>query len=322
MKTFIVSGCAGFIGARVCELLLKEGYTVIGFDNLEPYYDIRLKQYRLEKLQRFKNFSFLMLDLTDRQNLFKELSRVKAEAIIHLAAAPGVRHSIENPGYYLSVNTFGTLNLLELAISCDIGKFVFASTSSVYAGENPPFLESSRCDRPLSPYASSKRSSELICYNFHYLHKLDISILRLFTVYGPAGRPDMGVFRFIKWAIEESPIRIFGSLEQRRDFTYIDDVARAFLMALKPLGFEIINIGNAKSHSLGELLEIISKKTGKRLKIEIEDFKKGDMNLTHANVELAKKTLGWEPQTSLEDGIEKTVLWFRENWDLIEKLNV
>ncbi|MCS7084058.1 MAG: NAD-dependent epimerase/dehydratase family protein, partial [Aquificaceae bacterium] len=214
MKTIIVSGCAGFIGAKVCELLLKEGLKVVGFDNLEPYYDIRLKHHRLEALKSFKNFSFLMLDITKRESLFEELSKFKADAIIHLAAAPGVRHSIQNPGYYLNVNTMGTLNLLELSVQFSIGKFVFASTSSVYAGESPPFLESSKCDRTLSPYASSKRSSELICYNFHHLHGLDISILRLFTVYGPSGRPDMGVFRFIKWALEESPIRIFGSLEQ------------------------------------------------------------------------------------------------------------
>ena len=231
----LVTGCAGFIGWKVCEFLLKEGYIVIGVDNLNDAYDVRLKHWRLAQLEGQPGFTFHRLDITDRPALARSTFNVQRfDAVINLAARAGVRQSVENPWVYFETNVTGMLNLLDLCRDFGIKKFVQASTSSLYGANNPrPFCEDADTDEPLSPYAASKKAAETLCYTYYYLYGLDVTVLRYFTVYGPAGRPDMSLFRFVQWISEGRPVIVYGDGTQERDFTYVDDIARGTLAALK-----------------------------------------------------------------------------------------
>ena len=238
MPTVLVTGCAGFIGARVTELLLNQGHTVVGVDNLNDAYDVRLKHWRLARLEGRPGFTFHRLDITDRMalhTLFEALAvSGLLSAVVNLAARAGVRQSVENPWVYYETNVTGTLNLLELCREYGGKKFVLASTSSLYGANNPrPFCEDADTDEPLSPYAASKKAAETLCYTYYYLYGLDVTVLRYFTVYGPAGRPDMSLFRFVQWISEGRPVIVYGDGTQERDFTYVDDIARGTLAALK-----------------------------------------------------------------------------------------
>ncbi|HDK25697.1 MAG TPA: NAD-dependent epimerase/dehydratase family protein, partial [Candidatus Atribacteria bacterium] len=259
MKKVLVTGAAGFIGARVSEMLLEEGYQVIGVDNLNDYYDVNLKLWRLEKLKKNSNFIFYKISIENYNELKTIFQENCPEVVINLAARTGVRYSLENPFIYLSTNSGGNLNLLELCREYGVPKFVLASTSSLYAGQKMPFKESLPVNTPISPYAASKKAAEMMAYTYHFLYGLDVSILRYFTVYGPAGRPDMAIFKFIKWMMKGVPLEIFGDGQQERDFTYIDDIARGTIKALKPLGFEIINLGNNHPFKLLEIIKLIEK---------------------------------------------------------------
>ena len=258
----IVSGCAGFIGARVCEFLLERGDCVFGLDNMCDAYDVRLKHHRIEALCKLEGFTLFECDISDNLKLVPVFGQIRSlckgariDCIIHLAARAGVRQSIDDPWIYYSTNVIGTLNLLELCRSESIGKLVLASTSSVYGKNEIPFAEDMKTDHQLSPYASSKKSAEGLCSVYNSLYGMDISVLRYFTVYGPAGRPDMSVFRFIKWINEGEEIVILGDGEQKRDFTYVDDIAAGTVLAIRDLGFEIINLGSAASVSLNEIID-------------------------------------------------------------------
>ena len=222
MEYYLVTGIAGFIGWKVGEFLLKEGKAVLGIDNLNDAYDIKLKKWRLNQLKNFKNFKFHPIELANFQAVKLLFEIYPVSAVIHLAARAGVRKSLEDPWVYVDSNITATLNLLELMKDFGIKKMVLASTSSIYAGQKPPFHEDLKVDTPLSPYAATKKGSELLAYTYHHLYGLDISVVRYFTVYGPAGRPDMSIFRFIKWIYEETPVKIYGDGTQARDFTYID----------------------------------------------------------------------------------------------------
>ncbi len=318
----LLTGCAGLIGWKVGEFLLKEGHEVVGIDNLNSYYDPKLKLYRLERLREFPNFRFFKVDVENYEALRVLFETFGFDAVVNEAARAGVRYSIENPFVYFTTNTQGTLNLLELCKEYGVKKFVLASTSSLYAGQPMPFKEDMPVNTPLSPYAASKKGAEVLCYTYHYLYGIDTAILRYFTVYGPAGRPDMAVFNFIYSALKGRPVRVFGDGSQRRDFTYVDDVARATVRSLSLQGYEIINVGNNRPRALRDLISLIEEYTGKKLKIIYEDFHRADMRDTWANIEKAKKLLGWEPETSLEEGIRKTVEWFKENWEWVKDLKV
>lgn len=323
MKYYLVTGAAGFIGWRVSEFLLKEGYPVLGLDELNSAYDPKLKEWRLKELQKYANFKFCQVNLAHFPSLEEIFAKYPVEAIIHLAARAGVRQSLENPWVYVESNVTATLNLLELMKRHGLNKMVLASTSSVYAGQKPPYHEELKVDTPLSPYAATKKSAELLAYTYHHLYGLDISVVRYFTVYGPAGRPDMSIFRFIKWILEDRPIDVYGNGTQARDFTYIDDIARGTLLALKPLGYEIINLGGGKNPiSIREIIAILEKLLGKKAKINYLPFHKADVMITWADIEKAKRLLNWQPEIDIEEGLKRTLEWTIKNLDLVHAVKV
>jgi len=322
MRKILVTGSAGFIGARVSEMLLEEDYQVIGVDNLNDYYDVNLKFWRLDNLKKYDNFKFYKFDIENYEELKSVFQLNCPEAVINLAARTGVRRSLENPSVYLATNSSGNLNLLELCREYEVQKFVLASTSSLYAGQKMPFQENLPVNTPISPYAASKKSAEMMAYTYHFLYGLDITILRYFTVYGPAGRPDMAVFRFIKWMVEGLPLVIFGDGQQERDFTYIDDIARGTISALKSSGYEIINLGNNNPYKLSEVIELMEKYAEKEAQFKYKKLHKADMKVTWADIKKAKKYLNWQPQFSLEEGIKRTVKWTKNNWEWICKIKI
>ena len=318
MSRFLVTGAAGFIASQVCELLLSEGNEVVGIDNMNDYYDVRLKEYRLNLLQEGRyasSFDFRELDIESHgslQKLFGEFDGF--DAVLNLAARAGVRYSMENPHVYLSTNAEGTLNLLECMRFSGCNKLVLASTSSLYAGQSMPFTEDLAVNEPLSPYAASKKAAELMAYSYHKLYGLDVSVVRYFTVFGPAGRPDMSIFRFIKWIDEGVPVEIFGDGSQSRDFTYVTDIARGSVAAIKEIGYEIINLGGGRNPvSLNVIIESLEALLGKKAEVDYKPFHVADLMETWADIEKAKNLLGWSPSVSLEEGLEKSVQWYFAN---------
>ncbi|HID80032.1 MAG TPA: NAD-dependent epimerase/dehydratase family protein [Aquifex aeolicus] len=319
----LLTGVAGFIGWKTAQRLLEEGHIVIGIDNLNTYYDPSIKEWRLKTLLGNPKFRFHKVDIENRGalKLLFEFYR-DFDAVMNLAARAGVRYSIKNPYVYFTTNAEGTLNLLELCKDFGVKKFLLASTSSLYAGQPMPFKEELPVNTPISPYAASKKSAEVSCYVYHYLYGLDVSIVRYFTVYGPAGRPDMSIFRFIYKIIKDEPIEIYGDGNQSRDFTYVDDIADGTVKALKPIGYEIINLGGNNPYSLREVLELLEKFLGKRAKVTYRDFHKADLKATWADISKAQKLLGWKPKVSLEEGIRRTVKWFKENWNWVKNIKL
>ncbi len=315
MRLFL-TGCAGFIGAKTAEILLEQGNQVIGVDNINDAYDPKLKKWRLEQLQGHPNFKFIQLDISEwepTRTVFE--AHLPYDGVINLAARAGVRQSVENPWVYISTNTTGALNLLELCRQHGVKKYVLASTSSLYGTNERPFREDQPTDRPLSPYASSKKGAETLCYTYHHLYGLDITVLRYFTVYGPAGRPDMSIFRFIRWIAEGEPIQLFGDGLQERDFTYVDDIARGTIAGLKPLGYEIINLGGDRPVSLKWIIEKLEELIGKKAQWTQQPMHPADVKATWADITKARTLLGWEPQISLEEGLKRSVEWYFANRD-------
>jgi nucleoside-diphosphate-sugar epimerase len=320
LAKYLVTGVAGFIAFKVAELLLDEGHSVVGVDNLNNAYDVRMKIHRLDGLRERDGFTFHRIDICDRDKIWGVISSAQEahsapiEAVINLAARAGVRASLEDPWSYVDTNITGTLNLLEMCRRFDIPKFVLASTSSIYgAGAPLPTPERARSDRPLQTYAASKKGAEALAYAYHYLYDLDVSVVRYFTVYGPAGRPDMVMFRFTKWISEGLPLRVFGDGSQSRGFTYLDDIARGTIQALRPLGYEIINLGGHETITINELIRMMEHHTGREAKIEYEPRHPADVIANHADVEKAGELLGWRPQVSLEEGVKRLVAWYNQN---------
>jgi len=326
-KKYLVTGAAGFIASQVCRQILEQGDQVIGVDNLNDYYDVRLKKWRLDQLTSHpnaNNFRFVKLDIENQENL-KELCRSEGpfDAVLNLAARAGVRYSMENPHVYLSTNAEGSLNLLECMREYGYSKFVLASTSSLYAGQKMPFTEDLAVNQPLSPYAASKKAGELMAYSYYKLYGFDVSVVRYFTVFGPAGRPDMSIFRFIKWIDEEVPIELFGDGSQSRDFTYIDDIAKGTIAATKEVGYEIINLGGGRNPvSLNTVISKLEELIGKKAKIEHKAFHIADIKETWADIIKAKQLLGWEPKTTLDQGLENSVKWYMDNRDWLKGVTV
>jgi len=310
MGNYLVTGAAGFIASRVSEYLINDGHTVIGVDNMNDAYDVCMKEYRLRKLQAMPGFTFHKLDISEK-SIIEQFKKVKFEGIINLAARAGVRSSVENPWVYLESNVTGTLNMLELCRQTGTQKFLLASTSSIY-GENPPYPtpETASSDKPLQPYAASKKGAEALAHAYHYLHDIDVSVVRYFTVYGPAGRPDLALFRFTQWISECRPVQVYGDGEQSRGFTYLDDIARGTIQALKPLGYEIINLGGHEVITINNLITLIEDVVGKKAVVEYGPAVLADMRSNWADVRKAGELLGWEPQVDLREGVRRLAEWY------------
>lgn len=319
----LVTGSAGFIGWKVTKKILERGDSVVGVDNMNTYYDPRMKEWRLQTLQEFKNFTFIKEDITNYEALEQLFRSHSFDAIINLAARAGVRASLENPWIYYDTNVTGTLNLLECSRRYGPKKFVLASTSSLYGADNPlPFREDANTDRPLSPYAASKKAAEVLCSTYHYLYGIDVTVVRYFTVYGPAGRPDMSLFRFVKWVSEGQPVIIYGDGKQKRDFTFVDDIARGTLAALKPMGYEVINLGSDKPIVLIEALRLAEELLGRKANVEFKERHPSDVLATWANISKAKRLLNWKPETPFEEGLRQLVTWYTENLTWVKDIDV
>jgi UDP-glucuronate 4-epimerase len=316
MANYLVTGCAGFIASRVVEMLLDAGHTVVGIDNLNQAYDVRVKLWRLGRLRGREGFTFYQMDIVDRaslDSLFNGNSRPlpNFEAVINLAARAGVRASVEDPQAFIDTNVTGTLNMLEICRQHQIPKFILASTSSLYGAHNPmPYREDADTDRPLQPYAASKKGAESMAFAYHYLYGIDVTIFRYFTVYGPAGRPDMVMFRFAQWICEGRPVKMNGDGEQSRGFTYLDDIARGTIAGLKPLGYEIINLGGHEVITMNELIRMLEARLGKHAQVEYLPLHRADALANLADVTKAKRLLNWEPQVGLKEGVGRLVDWY------------
>jgi nucleoside-diphosphate-sugar epimerase len=309
MKKILLTGVAGFIGAKTAQLLLKSGVEVVGIDNLNDYYDVSLKNQRLSEIKDSK-FTFLPIDIENKSALNELFKNHKFDVVFNLAARAGVRYSMENPDIYMSTNAQGTLNLLECMRQFGEKKFVLASTSSLYAGQAMPFSEELPVNTPISPYAATKKAAEVMAYTYHYLYKIDVSVVRYFTVYGPAGRPDMSPYIFADKLLKGMELPVFGDGTQARDFTFVDDIAEGTIRAARPLGYEIINLGGGNNpYTLHQMIALMEKYSGKKAQLKLESKIAADMDITWADISKARRLLGWEPKVSFEDGIKKLMDW-------------
>lgn len=316
-KPVLVTGGAGFIGSRVSALLQAGGAQVVAVDNFNDAYDQRLKTWRWAQLKAQGGVELVELDVARDGDQLKELfSRHSFQAVLNLAARAGVRASVENPSAYVETNIAGWVNLLELGRKSGVKKFVLASTSSLYGKHHPtPYREDMQTDHPLSPYAATKKAAEVMAYTYAYLHGLDFSLLRYFTVYGPAGRPDMAPLRFVQRIREGLPITVYGDGTQSRDFTYVDDIARGTIAALRmnPSGYEIFNLGSDQPLLLNEMISLIEELTGATARKMHQPGHPADMAATWADITKTRRELGWAPLTGFREGIKQLVDWYEAN---------
>lgn len=318
----LVTGCAGFIGSKTVEFLLARGKDVVGIDNFNDAYDVRIKKYRLRQLKKSKKFIFHKSDIENEHALNRIFKENQFFAVINLAARAGVRYSVENPYVYINTNVMGCLNLLECSRKHGVENVVVASTSSLYQNQGRPFKEGVTPDMSPSPYAASKKGAEALCQSYAHLYGMNVTVLRYFTVYGPAGRPDMSPFRFIHWIDSDQPVQVTGDGTQSRDFTYVDDIADGTIKALSLSGFHLINLGGSKPHALNELIRLIEKYTGKKANIKYFPVNRADAKTTWADNSDAQKKLKWSPSVSLEAGIQKTVEWHRNEKKMLDKIKL
>ena len=322
MKIF-VTGSAGFIGFHLCQQLLLQGYSVIGIDNLNDYYDPVLKQIRNDILLRSERYSFREIDITNFDILSTVIGEESPDMIVHLAAQAGVRYSLVNPAAYEHTNVLGTLNIFEAAKVHAVKKVVFASSSSVYGSNvKVPFSENDMTDSPISIYAATKKSSELIAHTYSHLYGIEAVGLRFFTVYGEWYRPDMALFSFSKNILEDRPICLFNSGEMQRDFTHVTDIVDGIIAAMKKegLGFEIFNLGCDNPVSLGVVVAALEKGLNKKAKIEYLPMQAGDVIRTYADITKARTILGFNPKISIEEGIADFTKWFLEHQSVLLRL--
>ncbi len=316
MAHYLVTGAA----ARTSELLIKDGHKVVGVDNMNDAYDLRMKEYRLRTLQAMPRFTFHKLDISNK-SIIDQFKDDKFDGVINLAARAGVRYSVEDPWVYVESNMIGTLNMLEICRHTGAQKFIVASTSSIYGAEPPyPTPESASSSEPLQPYAASKKGAEAMCHAYHHLYDIDVSVVRYFTVYGPAGRPDLALFRFVQWISEGLPVRVNGDGEQSRGFTYIDDIARGTILALKPVGYEVINLGGHEVITINNLIKLIEEVVGKKANVQYDPPNPADMFTNWADVSKAGELLGWEPQFNMRAGVEKLVEWYNAEREWASKI--
>lgn len=315
MAKILVTGVAGFIGSAVAKALLKRGDEVIGIDNMNDYYDPKLKEDRIEHFFKDEeNFKFFIADISDYESMQILFSEYKIDKICHLAAQAGVRYSLENPHAYLKSNIDGTLNLFELARKYKIKDVIYASSSSVYGGnEKTPFSTEDPVNKPISLYAATKRADELMAYTYHHLFGINMTGLRFFTCYGPWGRPDMALFKFTKAIIEDEEIDVYNFGKMKRDFTFITDIVDGVIKALdKSYPYEIFNLGNNNTVELNYFIEVIEKELGKKAEKNLCEIQPGDVPETFADIKSSKEKLNFEPKVKIEEGIKKFVEWYKE----------
>ena len=330
----LVTGAAGFIGFHVCKRFIKEGIEVVGIDNLNSYYDINLKKNRIKELENLSkqlliSFKFYKGDIVqskDLEKLFNDANKEKSKIteVIHLAAQAGVRYSLENPSAYIQSNLVGFFNIIEQSKKNCINNFYYASSSSVYGGnDKTPFEESDNVNQPISLYAATKKSNELIAHTYSHLFNLPTIGLRFFTVYGPWGRPDMALFKFTESIINNKPIRVFNYGNMLRDFTYIDDVIESIFLLMQNSDnnsnsklYKIFNIGNSNPTKLYDYIEAIENNLGKKADMILEEMQPGDVKETYANTELLQKFISFKPNTSIDKGIKEFIRWYLEYYKI------
>jgi UDP-glucuronate 4-epimerase len=312
-QKILVTGAAGFIGYHLCKSLLDDDYEVLGIDNLNNYYDPKLKHARLEQLTPFESFTFKKIDIADRESLTNAFTYFRPQKVVNLAAQAGVRYSIENPYVYMEANLVGFLNIIELCRHNDVEGLIYASSSSVYGGNtNIPFSAEDRVDNPISLYAASKKSNELIANAYSHLYGLHTTGLRYFTVYGPWGRPDMAMFIFAKKISAGEPIPVFNNGNMKRDFTYIDDIISGTRSSIeKNYKCEIFNLGNHKSEQLMDMIALLEQNLGKKAEINFLPMQLGDVHESYADIKLSNEKLGFKPKTSIKKGISKFMKWYK-----------
>lgn len=314
MPKILVTGASGFIGSHLTEILLKDGFEVIGIDDFNDYYDPKIKERNIAAFKNNKNFTLYRADIRDKGKINEIFENHKVETVVHLAARAGVRPSLQLPLLYEEVNVLGTLNLLEAARNQNCQKFVFGSSSSVYGEcKNTPFKETELDLKPISPYGVSKVTGEKYCYAYHHLYKIPVICLRFFTVYGPRQRPDLAIHKFTKLIEEGKQIPVFGDGQFKRDFTYITEIIDGIISSInyKKTNFEIFNLGESHTTSVLDLIKLIEGATGKKTVIDWQPAQAGDVPLTYADVSKAEKLLGYKPRTKPEEGIKRFVEWYK-----------
>ena len=317
----LITGCAGFIGAATAKKLLDQGHSVLGIDNLNHYYDVNLKLARLELLKIAKNFNFQQLDIKELSPLQEIFQHYKPQRVIHLAAQAGVRYSLENPQVYIDSNLVGFANLLQVCQQLAIEHLVYASSSSVYGNDTPqPFNTTAATDKPVSLYAATKKANEILAYSYSHLYQIPMTGLRYFTVYGPWGRPDMAPIKFAKQLLSKQPIGVFNHGHHKRDFTYVDDIVNGTVAVMQhiPSGavpHQLYNIASGRPINLMDFIQQLAQQLGQTPVLEFLPKQAGDVDETWADISLLTADVGYQPQTSFAEGIEKFVNWFRDYYN-------
>jgi len=314
----LLTGCAGFIGYHLCAELIKRDYDVFGVDNLNDYYDPKLKLDRLNILKSYKNFHFEKIDISDKEQISNIFKNFNFNKVINLAAQPGVRYSIKNPYAYMTSNLNGFLNILEQCRNNNIQGLVYASSSSVYGdNKSKPFGINDRVNKPISLYGATKRANELIAYSYSHLYNINTTGLRYFTVYGPWYRPDMAMHIFAKKISNNEPIQVFNNGKMKRDFTYIDDIIKGTISALEHnYNCEVFNLGNNRSENLMKVINLIEKALNKKAIIDFQPIQPGDVVETYADIDYSIKKLNYEPTTNIDKGIKLFIDWYKEYYNV------
>ncbi|CEP81805.1 NAD-dependent epimerase [Paraclostridium sordellii] len=332
----LITGSSGFIGFHLSNLLLKKGYEVVGIDNMNDYYDVKIKEGRLEILKKYEDFTFYKIDLKDKEDIDNLFEKQGFDYVINLAAQAGVRYSIENPYAYVDSNLIGFVNILEACRNYPVKHLLYASSSSVYGGNKvAPFSTEHQVDHPVSLYAATKKSNELMAHTYSHLYKIPTTGLRFFTVYGPWGRPDMAYFSFTDAILKDKPINVFNHGKMERDFTYIDDIVEGIykLLPLTPKSnpdwdetkdklsesfapYKVYNIGNNQPVQLEKFIAVLEDKIGKKAVKNYMEMQPGDVVRTYADTSDLEKTIGFKPSTSIEDGLENFATWYKEFYNL------
>ena len=309
----LITGAAGFIGSNLTERLISNNENIVCIDNFDDFYSPDIKKKNILSFE--DKIPFYECDINDTDEVTDLIKNHNIEKIVHIAARPGVRQSLENPYLYNKINCIGTINLLDIAKNNNIKQFVFSSTSSIYgANKKTPFSESDKVEKQLSPYAISKRAAELYGYNYSNLYDIPVTVLRLFTVYGPRQRPEMAIHKFCRQISNGEELAMFGDGSTSRDYTFIDDIIDGFISALKsPFDFEIINLGDSSPVKLTKLIELIEKELGKKANIKQLPEQPGDMKITFADIAKASEMLNYQPKVTLEEGIKIFVKWYKES---------
>jgi len=313
VEKILVTGSSGFIGMHLCKSLLGDGYNVYGIDNMNDYYDVSLKEARLNLLRDYDNFTFNKIDISSLKDVERVFNKFNPEKVVNLAAQAGVRYSIENPHAYIQSNVVGFTNIIEACRHHKVSGLIYASSSSVYGGnEKIPFSIDDRVDKPISIYAASKKANELIAYSYNHLYGLNTTGLRFFTVYGPWGRPDMAMYIFADKIRNGEKIPVFNHGKMQRDFTYIDDIVNGIRSSIENnYSCEIFNLGNNRFEDLMDMVSYLEKALDKKAEIEYMDIQPGDVEKTFANIDYSISKLNYKPKITIQEGIPKFIEWYK-----------